>query len=40
MADKEPDPTHTATEIVRLSRKLMSLYLTSECIGAKKPYIH
>jgi len=40
MADKEPDPTHTATEMARLSRKLISLYIAAECNGAKKPYMH
>ncbi len=40
IADKERDPTHTATEIARLSRKLISLYIAAECNDANKPYMH
>jgi hypothetical protein len=40
IADKERDPTHTATEMARLSRKLISLYIAAECNDMKKPYMH
>lgn len=40
MADKDPDPKHAASEMARLSRKLISLYIAAGRNGAKKPYVH
>lgn len=40
MADKGPDPTHTDAERARFSREMISLYITAEGNGGKKPHMH